>query len=178
MPPDRQDRDRIAFAAALAAPVVLALGFVSIRYGAAAVMCAFCVAGILGGRLAGLRGTVLLAVAVGLCAILWIAWLHPPGGALRTSFMAHVGAGALVGAAVAEALRHRIAWPAWGLAALLTVAALTLAWEAAEYLGDRVLDTALVPNKRDSALDIVFGVVAGSGAIALVRLFHPRRSPA
>ena len=37
-----------------------------------------------------------------------------------------------------------------------------MVWELGEYLGDRVLDTALIPSKRDSAVDISFGTLGGA----------------
>jgi hypothetical protein len=59
--------------------------------------------------------------------------------------------------------------------ALFLVGSLTFAWELAEYLGDRVLDTSLVPNRRDSTLDILWGLGAGTATIALVRALELRR---
>ena len=38
---------------------------------------------------------------------------------------------------------------------------LALVWELGEYAGDRLFDTALIPNKRDSAEDILFGTAGG-----------------
>jgi hypothetical protein len=157
--------DGFAFALGIAALGAVTLWFAYGRNGAAVVMCALCLAGILGGRLAGISGGALFVVGVGLTVILLVAWVDPPGGPLRTSFMAHAGGGALVGWALALALHSRIEWPWWGLATLFAVGALTIAWELGEYAGDRLLDTALVPSKRDSAFDIVFGCLAGAAAV-------------
>jgi hypothetical protein len=166
--------DEAAFLGALGAVGLLALWFAYRGYGTAIVMCGFCLAGLAGGWLAGIRGRVLLPVGIGLAAILYIAWIHPPGGPLRTSFMAHVAGGALVGWAMAATLRSRLEWPLWGAAALFVVATLAFAWELAEYLGDHVLDTSLAPNRRDSTLDIVWGLAAGAATIGLVRAFGSR----
>ena len=50
--------------------------------------------------------------------------------------------------------------------ALSLVIVLTVLWEVAEYVGDRLLDTALVPRKRDSAEDVFFGTLGGSVGVA------------
>jgi hypothetical protein len=55
------------------------------------------------------------------------------------------------------------------LLALTAVMALTIVWEIGEYAGDRLLDTSLIPSKRDSAEDIFFGTVGGVIGIALGR---------
>ena len=51
---------------------------------------------------------------------------------------------------------------------------LTVVWEIGEYLGDRVLDTALIPSKRDSAVDIAFGTLGGGLGVALAALVPAR----
>jgi hypothetical protein len=172
----RQGLDSLAFAAALAALIVTTLWFVADRNGAAVVMCGLCLTGIVGGRIAGISGVTLLGVALGLAFILWLVWTNPPGGPLRTSALAHGAGGALAGWAFAVTLRRRLPWPAWGIVALAAVGSLTVVWELGEWLGDRALDTALIPSKRDSAFDVFFGFLGGAGAIALIGLLmpHPR----
>jgi hypothetical protein len=170
--------DELAFLLALGALGLLALWFARRGTDTAVVMCGFCLAGIAAGWLVGTRGRILLPVAAGLAVVLYIGWVHPPGGPLRTSFMTHVVAGALVGWAAAETLRRRLLWPGWGIAALLLVALLALAWEVTEYVGDRVLDTALVPNRQDATLDVIWALLAGAAAIAFVRALDPLRGSA
>jgi hypothetical protein len=157
----RQRLDSLAFAAALVALLATTLWFVDARNGAAVVMCGLCLAGIVGGRIAGVSGMTLLGVALGLAFVLWLVWVHPPGGARKTSALAHGVGGALAGWAFAVTLRRRLAWPLW---------------ELGELAGDRVLDTSLIPDKADSALDIFFGCLGGAGAIALIGLIAPRRA--
>jgi hypothetical protein len=59
---------------------------------------------------------------------------------------------------------------------------LTVVWELGEYAGDRLFDTALVPRKRDSAEDIVFGTLGGvvgivfAAVVVSLRRTSPRRS--
>ena len=69
--------------------------------------------------------------------------------------------GLLVGWAISEYLRVRYAWPLWAIGALAVVFGLTVLWELGEYLGDRAFNTALIPSRRDSALDITFGTLGG-----------------
>ena len=52
------------------------------------------------------------------------------------------------------------------LLALSAVIALTIVWELGEYAGDRLFDTSLRPNNRDSAEDILFGSAGGLVGIA------------
>ena len=80
-----------------------------------------------------------------------------------------------VGWALAEYLRGRLPSPLWILAVRSASSRLTILWELGEYLGDRVLDTALIPSKRDSALDIFFGTLGGVGAVGLASLLAPLR---
>jgi hypothetical protein len=55
------------------------------------------------------------------------------------------------------------------------VIVLTFVWELGEFAGDRLFDTALIPSKRDSAEDILFGTAGGlvgitfAGAVAFWR---------
>ena len=121
-------------------------------------MCGLCFAGLLAARLVGFSNRALVPVALGLVVLLWLVWIDPPPRAPhQTSALAHGAGGALVGWALAEYLRGRVAWPLWALGARRRRLGLTVLWELGEYLGDRVLDTALIPSKRDSALDIFFG---------------------
>jgi hypothetical protein len=172
----RQGIDALAFAAALATLIATTLWFVADRNGAAVVMCGLCLVGIVGGRIAGISGPTLLGVALGLAVILWLVWVHPPGGPRRTSALAHGAGGALAGWAFAVTLRRRLRWPEWGIAALAGVLVLTVVWELGEYLGDRVLDTSLIASKSDSAFDIFFGAFGGTAAIVLTALLLPAPS--
>jgi hypothetical protein len=154
--------DLLAFALALALVAWPAIGFVAERNGAAAIMCAMCLAGLVAGRIVGVPGRVLLPVALGLTVVLWMLWIDSPFGSRKTSALAHAVGGALAGWALVEALRHRIRDPlSVALLALSAVIALTLVWELGEYAGDRLLDTTLRPSKRDSAEDILFGTAGG-----------------
>ena len=169
------DRLRIdLFAFALGALALLSAAFYYSRNGAALVMCALCVAGLLAARLAGFSNRALVPVAAGLVVILWMVWIDPPAGSHKTSALAHCAGGALIGWAVSEYLRGRLAWPQWGLAALTAVVGVTVLWELGEYLGDHLLGTALQPNKTDSAVDIFFGSFGGATTVALAWLLAPR----
>ena len=163
------------FAIPLAALALLSLAFFETRNGAALIMCALCITGLVGARLAGFSNRALVPVAVGLIAILGLVWIvDVPADPRNVSALAHAAGGALVGWAVSEFLRERVAWPYWGLAALAAVVSVTILWELGEYVGDRALGTALQPNKTDSALDIFFGSLAGAGTVALAWLLAPR----
>ncbi len=160
--------DLFAFALALALVAWAAVGFASARNGAAAIMCAMCLAGLVAGRIAGVPGRVLLPVAFGLTLVLWMIWIDSPVGPRKTSALAHAIGGTLAGCALVETLRHRIRDPlSVALLALSAVIALTLVWELGEYVGDRLFDTALQPSKRDSAEDILFGTAGGLAGITL-----------
>lgn len=105
---------------------------------------------------------MLLPVAFGLLVVLWMVWIDPPASARKTSALAHALGGILAGWAAVEALRRRSSDSlAVALLALFVVSFLTVLWELGEYAGDRVLDTALIPRKRDSAEDILFGTAGG-----------------
>lgn len=154
--------DLLAFALALALVAWPTIGFVSERNGGAAIMCAMCLAGLVAGRIVGVPGRVLLPVALGLMVVLWMVWIDPPASPRKTSALAHATGGTLAGWAAVEALRHRIGdWLSVALLALSVVIVLTLAWELGEYAGDRLFDTALIPSKRNSAEDILFGTAGG-----------------
>lgn len=154
--------DLLAFALALALVAWPAIGFVSEHNGAAAIMYAMCLAGLVAGRIVGVPGRVLLPVAIGLTVVLWMLWIDSPVGPRKTGALAHAVGGTLAGWALVEALRHRIRDPlVVALLALSAVIALTLVWELGEYASDRLLDTALKPNNRDSAQDMVFGTAGG-----------------
>lgn len=160
--------DLLAFALALALVGCAAIGFVSERNGAAAIMCAMCLTGLVTGRIVGVPGRVLLPVAFGLTVVLGLLWLGSPVGPRKTSALAHATGGALAGWALVVALRDRTRDPLTvTLLALSAVIALTLVWELGEFAGDRLFDTALQPNKRDSAEDIFFGSAGGLFGIAL-----------
>jgi hypothetical protein len=154
--------DVLAFASALALVAWPAIAFVSERNGAATIMCAMCLAGLVAGRIVGVPGRVLLAVAFGLVVVLWMVWIDPPAGPRKTSALAHATGGTLVGWSLVEALRRRSrAWLPVALVALSVVIVLTVVWELGEYAGDRLFDTALIPNKGESAEDILFGTAGG-----------------
>jgi hypothetical protein len=160
--------DLLAFALALALLAWPAVVFASERNGAAAIMCAMCFVGIVGGRVVGVPGTVLLPVAVGLVAVLWMVWIVPPASARKTSALAHALGGMLAGWALVETLHRRMSDRlAAALLALLVLILLTLVWELGEYVGDRLFDTALVPRKRDSAEDVLFGTAGGAVGIVI-----------
>lgn len=165
------------FALALGALALLTLAFLGARNGAALVMCGLCLAGLLGARLAGFSNRALVPVALGLVVILWMVWIDPPASSHRTSALAHGAGGALLGWALSEYLRARVAWPLWALGALAGVFGLTVLWELGEYLGDRALGTALIPSVRDSLVDIVFGTVGGAAAVLLAGVLAPARPP-
>ena len=164
------------FAFALGALALLTASFFGARNSGAVLMCALCFAGLLAARLAGFSNRALVPVALGLVVLLWMVWIDPPASSRKTSAIAHFAAGALAGWALAEFLRARISWPAWGVVALVAVGALTIAWELGEYAGDRILDTALQASKTDSALDIFFGSLGGGATVALAWLLAPRRA--
>jgi hypothetical protein len=163
------------FAFALGALGLLSLAFLGARNGAALIMCALCFAGLVTARLLGFSNRALVPAALGLVVVLWMVWIDPPADSHKTSAIAHATGGALVGWALAEYLRTRLAWPLWALAALCSVFGLTVLWELGEWAGDRVLTTALIPNKVDSAVDVLFGSVGGVFAVALAWLLAPLR---
>ena len=160
--------DLLAFAFALVLVAWPAIAFVSERNGAAAIMCAMCLAGLVAGRIVGVPGRVLLTVAFGLMVVLWMVWIDPPASARKTSALAHAIGGTLAGWALVEALRPRLSdWLPVALVALSVVIVLTVVWELGEYAGDRLFDTALIPDKGDSAEDILFGTVGGLVGITI-----------
>ncbi len=161
----RHELDGLAFILALAALSAVTLAFLSARNGGAVIMCGICLGALVVGRLAGVPGLVLLPAALGFAALVWIVWVDPPSSPRRTSALAHAVGGALVGWALFSVLRRR-RWPLPWLAAIAGVFALAVCWEIGEYMGDRLLDTALIPSKRDSALDIFFGTFGGVVGVA------------
>jgi hypothetical protein len=169
------DRFRIdLFAFALGALALLSLAFLETRNGAALVMCGLCFAGLVTARLAGFSNRALVPVAVGLLAILWMIWVDETFSGPQMSMVAHGLGGALIGWALSEYLRARLAWPQWGVVALVAVFSLTVLWEIGEFMGDRVLTTSLQADKTDSALDIFFGTFGGATTVALAWLLAPR----
>jgi hypothetical protein len=173
-------RPRLAlfvFTLALGAIGLLTYSFFSSRNGAAVVMCGICITGLIGARLMGFSNRALVPVAAGFIVLIYLVWIDPPfedAGDHRTSALAHAVGGLLVGWAVAEYLRGRIEWPLWAIGAVAVVFALTVVWELGEYLGDRALDTALIPSKRDSARDVAFGTIGGAFGVLLVSLVPSR----
>lgn len=170
--------DLLAFALALAVLAWLAISFVAERNGAATIMSAMCLAGLVAGRIVGVPGRVLLPVAIGLAVVLGLIWIDSPFGSHKTSAFAHAVGGTLAGWGLAEALRKRIRDPlTLALLALTGVIALTLVWELGEYVGDRLLDTALQPSKHDSAEDVAIGTAGGLVGITLASLARARLRP-
>lgn len=166
------------FAFALGGLTLMTLAFFSARNGAAVIMCALCLSGLLAARLAGFSNRALVPVAGGLVVLLWLVWVHPPPlSSKEVSALAHGTGGVLIGWALAEHLRWRIAWPAWAVLAVGCVLGLTVLWEIGEYLGDRAFDTSLVPSKRDSAVDISFGTLGGAVGVFVATLIPSRARP-
>jgi hypothetical protein len=99
-----------------------------------------------------------------------MVWSAQPLSAWQTSTLAHLAGGALVGWVLAESLRTHLAWPAWALVVLAGVCTLTVVWELGEYLGDRTFETALIPSRGDSAVDIFFGSLGGAIGIGVAWL--------
>jgi hypothetical protein len=136
--------DLLAFALAVALVVGPAIGFVAERNGAAAIMSAMCLAGLVAGRIVGVPGRVLLPVAFGFMVAIWMIWVDSPASPRKTSALAHVFGGTLAGWALVEVLRHRLrGWLSVALLALSVVIALTVVW------------------KRNSAEDILLGTAGG-----------------
>lgn len=175
MGPQRRTADEILFALAFGSICALGLGFAASRNGAAALMALIVLGGLVAGRVVGVPGRTLLLLALGLVAILWIAWVDPPGDGRRTSALAHFAAGALAGWALAATLAARVRWPAWALFAVAALPAITIGWELAEYVGDQIFDTALAASATDSALDVLFGCFGGTAGVALAALSPARR---
>jgi len=155
------------FSFALAVLIAITLAFFAARNGAAVVMGALCLTGVLAGRLSGLSNRALVPLVLGLVVILWFVWVDPPAGPRKMSALAHLAGGALAGWALAETLRGRLRWPAWAAAALAGVLVLAVLWELGEWAGDGALDTSLDPNLRDSAIDVLLGVAGAAPAVAL-----------
>ena len=155
------------FACALGGLALLTLAFVVERNGAAVIMCGLCFAGLLTARAIGFSGRALVPLALGLVVILLMVWSASPLSSWQTSTLAHLGGGALMGWVLAEFLRARLGSPSWALLALAGVCTLTVVWELGEYLGDRPFETALVPNRRDSAFDIFFGSLGAAIGIGV-----------
>jgi hypothetical protein len=164
------------FAFALGALALLTYSFYSSRNGAAVIMCALCFGALLTARLIGFTNRALVPVAIGLVILLWVVWVHPPELSTRKiSAIAHGAGGLLIGWALSEYLRHRVAWPLWAIGAVAAVFGLAILWELAEYLGDRAFDTELAASKSDSALDIAFGTIGGCTATVLAAMIPTRR---
>jgi hypothetical protein len=173
MRPDREDH--LALAAGTVALAAMAIVFLAEGNGAAFLTTGICIAGIWAGRVIGLSGQTMLPVALGLAAVLYVGWFHPPGGQRATSLFAHLSGGVLAGYALAVTLRERMRWPGWGLVALAGVGAITVLWEIAEFLVDATFDTALIPSATDSALDMLWGCVGGAAAVGATRLYEVLR---
>jgi hypothetical protein len=164
----RAQLDLLAFAVALALLAWAAASFVSAHNAAASVMCAMCLAGLVGGRAVGVPGRVLAIVALGLVFALWIIWIDRPGDPATRSALAHATGGIVAGWAIVEAARRRTSdWLAIAAVAVLGVVGIGALWELGELIGDRVFDTSLIPKLADSAADITFGTLGGAVGLAL-----------
>jgi len=166
------------FAFALGALALLTYGFFAARNGGAVIMCGLCLAGLIVARLAGFSNRALVPLTFGLVVLLWILWVDPPPlSNHQISALAHGSGGLLGGWALSEYLRGRLEWPLWAIGAVAVVFGLTVLWELGELLGDRAFDTALIPNKRDSAFDIAFGTLGGAVGVLVASLlpYRPQR---
>jgi hypothetical protein len=164
----RPQLDLLAFAIALALLAWAAASFVSAHNAAASVMCAMCLAGLVGGRVVGVPGRVLAIVALGLVFALWIIWVDRPGDPVTRSALAHGTGGIVAGWAIVEAARRRTSnWAAIAAVTLAGVVVIGMLWELGELIGDQVFDTSLIPSVVDSAADITFGTLGGAVGIAL-----------
>jgi hypothetical protein len=163
-----------SFAFALGGLALLTLAFVAARNGAAVIMCFLCLAGLLTARGVGFSRRALVPPALGLVVILGMIWSAPPLSSWHTSTLAHLSGGALMGWALADFLRARLGWPLLALVALTGICTLTVVWELGEYLGDRTFETSLIPNRRDSAFDILFGSLGGAIGLGVARLLLPQ----
>ncbi len=163
-------------------PFVLSLGllalltyaFVERRNGAAVIMCATCFGGLVAARAVGFSNRALVPLALGLVLVLVVVW----GDVLTldsdaNSAIAHASGGLLAGWAISEYLRDRYVWVLWPVAVLIAVFALGIVWEISEVVGDRAFDTALVPNRRDSIADVMFGTLGGLVGLLVSVLFPP-----
>jgi hypothetical protein len=161
------------FAFALGALALLSFAFFETRNAAALLMCVLCGGGLVAARAVGFSNRALVPVAAGLVLILWMVWIDPPASAHKTSAIAHAGGGGLVGWALAEYLRPR-GFRHWALLAITAVFAVTILWELGELIGDRLFTTELIPSRRDSAEDILFGTLGGVVTVGLAWLLAPR----
>jgi hypothetical protein len=170
--------DSLAFAVALALLAWPAVRFIAERNGGAAIMCAMCLAGLVAGRVGGVPGRVLLPVALGLAAVLFLIWVESPIDGDKTSELAHVIGGTLAGWALAETLSRRIHDPVRvALISLGAVVALTFVWELGEFAGDELLGTSLRPSMGDSLQDILLGSLGGLVGVGLASLIASWRRP-
>lgn len=161
------------FAFALGALCLLAVGFYAARNGPAVIMCALCLGGLVAARLAGFSNRALVPLAFGLVALLWFVWSASPDDARRTSTLAHFAGGGLAGWAIAEFLRRYTEGASLAIIAVAAVFAIAVTWELGEIFADRAFDTALIPSKRDSALDIFFGTAGGIVGVGVAMLLAP-----
>ncbi len=92
----------IAIAPAVALVLLAALGFISERNGAATIMSAMCLGGLVAGGIVGVPGRVLLPVAFGFMGVIWITKIDPPANGNAASAFAHAIGGGLVGCALVE----------------------------------------------------------------------------
>jgi hypothetical protein len=169
---DRLRIDVLAFAVAIGVLAAAMLAFAASQKGAALVMGGLCLAGLIAGRLAGVSGPALLAVAVGLLGSLWLIVGDAPIGPRETSAAAHVVGGTVIGWAIATTLRGR-GVRAWALVTMIALLVLTLAWEAAELISEITVDTSLDLSVSDSTLDVAFGCFGGLVGVASAALLAP-----
>ena len=162
--PVAEDRTRIyPFVLSLAALAALTYAFVQDRNGAAVIMCATCIGGLVAARAMGFSNRALVPLALGLALVLTVVWGEVlPVTPDENSAIAHAAGGLLAGWAISEYLRDRFVWVLWPLAALVAVFLLSVLWEVSEYIGDRAFETALIPNREDSITDVAFGTLGGA----------------
>lgn len=175
---ERYSHDDLGFLVGLGAVGLVTLAFIAQLNGAAFVMSAICFAALVGARIVGIPGYILLPLGLGLALLTWMVWNYPPGGPEKTSAVAHFWGGALSGWALAATLRRRFSGPWWWMLALAGTAMIAGVWELAEWAGDRALDTGLVPSRRDSAFDFAHGILGAIPGIWVARFARGRDSVA
>jgi hypothetical protein len=143
-----------------------------------------CFAAIAAAALLGWPRRSLTVVGVGVAAIVWLVLLGVIGEAGLGSAIAHFLGGALVGWALADAIRRTPGARADArrvfAAAVLATLVVGIVWELWEWGTDAVIGTSLSGDIADTALDLISdcaGAAAGA-ALAVSRLPRPaERAP-
>ena len=126
-------------------------------------MCGLCFAGLLAARFVGFSNLALVPLAGGLVILLWMLWVDPPLDSHHRPARSPTPS-----AACSSAGRWRSSCGAGPSgrcgrsARSASCFALTIAWELGEWVARSRPDTDLIPNKRDSAIDIAFGTLGGA----------------